>query len=329
MWVFNIAIATLVVSEVAGVDSLMSSVIGGIPIKLAPVVWLIYALNAIPLLEWRAKLPYLSTLYLITAIITPAVLYILVSYTLPTTLFVDIAVYMRDVPHLIVTMPVIALLYYYLPLSIGAPMLHLRFALLSYVAISICYMLNSARALAYLPNLFFIAIPATLAVATNLLTTIYRYWQRAYDKTLLKFFLVSVICYAIGSLLPVWNNTLGYMGFVGFAIYACIYYLIPKLYNVYLYSGRLMRLQLNLMLIGLTITSIASFTATIIKRTMLDMRWVDGATLMWTWQDIVPAVQIPLIIERTGQLVYAIGALLFTYNIIRTLLIPRKEGKGG
>lgn len=315
----------------------------------------------------REKHIYVALWFYIATILTVAMLHIGNSLAIPVSLFKSYSIYSGVQDALVqwwyghnavaffLTTPFLGLMYYFMPKIAGRPVYSYRLSIIHFWSLVFIYiwagphhLLNSS-----LPDwaqtvgsvLSIILIAPSWGGMINGLLTLRGAWDRVRTDPVLKFLVVGITFYgmstfegpmmsirAVNALSHYTDWTIGHvhsgaLGWNGFISFAMIYYLIPKLWKVEVFSKRLMMVHFWTATIGIVI--------------YMTSMWVAGITqgLMWRQFTEQGTLQYPEFIETVIKLVpfywirafggalYLFGLLVMVYNVIKTLARSRAEGK--
>ena len=118
----------------------------------------------------------------------------------------------------------------------------------------------------------------------------------------------------------------GVLGWVGFTIIAACYHMTPRLFKREIYSKKLMDIQFWIQ----TIAIILYFSSMWIAGITQGMMWRatdEFGSLAYSFIDTVTVLFPYYTIRSIGGTMYLIGFIIFTYNIIMTIVASRELEK--
>jgi cytochrome c oxidase cbb3-type subunit 1 len=111
----------------------------------------------------------------------------------------------------------------------------------------------------------------------------------------------------------------GALGWNGMITFACLYYLVPRLWNrERLYSLRMVNWHFWLSTIGIVFYAASMWVAGIMQGLMWREYGADGY-LVYAFSETVAAMHPMYIIRATGGLLYLLGAVIMVYNVWLTI----------
>jgi cytochrome c oxidase cbb3-type subunit I/II len=307
----------------------------------------------------REKHIYVAIWFYIATVLTVAMLHIVNSLALPVSFLKSYSAfagvqdalvqwwYGHNAVAFFLTTPFLGLMYYFLPKAVDRPVYSYRLSIIHFWSLVFLYiwagphhLLNTslpdwAQTVGVVFSVMLIA-PSWGGMINGLLT-LRGAWDRVRSDAILKFFVVGITFYgmstfegpmmsirAINALTHYTDYTIGHvhsgaLGWNGFIAFGMIYYLLPKLWKVEVYSKKLMMTHF--------------WTATIGIVLYVTSMWVAGITqgLMWRgftdkglllYPDFVETVTrlIPFYwIRVLGGALYLTGMLVMVYNVWKTI----------
>ncbi|MXO89267.1 cytochrome-c oxidase, cbb3-type subunit I [Pontixanthobacter aquaemixtae] len=119
----------------------------------------------------------------------------------------------------------------------------------------------------------------------------------------------------------------GALGWNGLITFACMYYLVPRLWKrERMYSLRMINWHFWLATIGIVFYAASMWVAGIMQGLMWREYGTDGY-LLWSFADTVSAMFPMYVMRAVGGLMYLSGALIMTYNVWMTLAGKLREEK--
>jgi cytochrome c oxidase cbb3-type subunit I/II len=307
----------------------------------------------------REKHLYVSLWFYIATIVTVAVLHIVNSIEIPVAMFKSYPVYAGIQDALIqwwyghnavaffLTTPFLGLMYYYIPKVANRPVYSYRLSIIHFWALIFIYiwagphhLLNTAlpdwaQTLGMVFSLMLWA-PSWGGMINGLLT-LRGAWHLLRTEPIIKFFVAAVTFYGMstfeGPLLAIKSvNGLthysdwiighvhgGALGWNGFLTFGMIYYLVPKLWKVPLYSKRLAEAHFWIGLLGILIYYISMWASGLTQGLMWRAIGPDG---FLAYPDFVETVTriVPLYwVRAAGGALFITGMLIMAHNLLFTL----------
>ena len=245
------------------------------------------------------------------------------------------------------TTPFLGLMYYFLPKASGAPVYSYRLSILHFWSLLFIYiwagphhLLNSS-----LPEwaqtlgvVFSVALIApSWGGAINGYLTLNGRWDKVRRDPVLWFFVAAITAYTMttfeGCLLSLRNvNALshntdwtiahvhnGALGWVALLIFGMVYWMVPKLYRVPLYSTALVKTHFILATIGLVLYITVMWAAGIIQG--LQQLWFDdqGYLLVKDFVTVVKTAAPFYAARAIAGLIFLLGIIVGVYNIVMTV----------
>jgi len=307
----------------------------------------------------RERHMYVALWFYIATIVTVAVLHIVNSLALPVSLFKSYSAfagiqdalvqwwYGHNAVAFFLTTPFLGLMYYYLPKIANRPVYSYRLSIIHFWALVFIYIWAGPHHLLYtsLPEwaqtlgmVFSLMLWApSWGGMINGLLTLRGAWHLLRTDPLIKFFVTAVTFYGMatfeGPLLSIKSvSALGHytdwiighvhggaLGWNGFLSFGMIYYLVPKLWRVPLYSIRLATLHFWVGFLGILLYYISMVSAGITQGMMWRAISADGRLV---YPDFVETVMriIPLYWVRAfGGALFVAGFFVMIYNIFKTI----------
>lgn len=364
---FNVAIALAALSLFAGMNTSKEYAELEWPLDAVIVaVWVMFSVNVLgTLVKRREKQMYVSLWFMIATVVTVAVVFILNNLEVPVSLFKSYSIYAgvndanvqwwygHNAVASIFTFPILAMFYYFLPVSTGVPIYSHRLSIIAFWSLVFGYLWTGAHHLMFTPvpewiqtvalafSLFLIA-PSWGSVV-NGYCTMSGNWERVKGNYLTKFFLLGITFYglqtvqgptqALRSLTSLFHYTewvvghvhMGTMGWVTMIISASLYYLVTRVSGREVYSVRLANVHFWLILAGQLLFTTTLWIAGIMQGTMWKATNPDGS-LTYSFLDSVAALYPYWKIRFAAGVIYFLGILVFAFNLVMT---ARGAGRGG
>lgn len=307
----------------------------------------------------RERHLYVAIWFYIATIITVAVLHIFNSIEIPVSAMQSYPVYAGIQDALVqwwyghnavaffLTTPFLGLMYYYLPKAANRPVYSYRLSIIHFWALIFIYIWAGPHHLLYtsLPEwaqtlgvIFSVMLWApSWGGMINGLLTLRGAWDLLRTDPIIKFMVTAITWYgmatfegpllsikAVSSLAHYTDWIIGHvhggaLGWNGFLTFGMIYFLIPKLWKVPMYSKRLMNLHFWVGFFGILLYYISMWAAGITQGLM----WravTDNGQLMYP--DFVETVVriIPLYwVRALGGLLFIAGYFIMIYNMYKTI----------
>lgn len=366
LWLFNIGILAATVTLLAGMTQSLEYAEFEWPIDVAIVIlWVMFAINIFAtIMKRKEKQMYVSLWYMIATVIAVAVLYIVNNLAIPASLTKSYHIfaglnsanvqwwYGHNIVGFIFTTPILAIFYYFLPVSTGMPIYSHRLSMVSFWGLIFVYLWTGAHHLVYTPlpdwiqtvGIVFslVLIAPSWGSVVNGYFTIEADWSKLQTNYLTKFFLAAITFYglqtiqgpsqAIRSISSLIHFTdwvpghvhMGTMGWVTLTACASMYYIFPKIYNTVVHSVKLANAHFWLVFVGQLIFSISMWIAGIQQGAMLKMANEDG-TLAYSFMDTLVQMYPYWQLRTVSGVIYTIGMVIFIYNIVMTIVNGRKN----
>jgi cytochrome c oxidase cbb3-type subunit I/II len=311
----------------------------------------------------REKHIYVAIWFYIATIITVAMLHIGNSLALPVSFLKSYSVYAGVQDALVqwwyghnavaffLTTPFLGLMYYFVPKAAERPVYSYRLSIIHFWSLIFIYiwagphhLLNSS-----LPEwaqttgvvFSFALIAPSWGGMINGLLTLRGAWDKLRTDAILKFFVVGITFYgmstfegpmlslrAVNGLAHYTDYIVGHvhsgaLGWNGFITFGMIYWLLPKLWKVEVYSKKLMSFHFWTGTIGIVMYVTSMYTSGITQGLMWRAFNADG-TLKYpefteTVTELFPFYWMRLI----GGVFYIAGVLVMCYNVYKTLQASR------
>jgi len=308
---------------------------------------------------------YISIWYYMASIIAVALLHIVNSIEIPVSFFKSYLVYAgvqdamvqwwygHNAVGFLLTTPFLGMMYYYVPKQAQRPIYSYRLGIISFWALIFIYMWAGPHHLLYtaLPEwsqtlgmiFSLMLLPPSWGAMVNGLLTLRGAWDKLKTDPILKFLAVSVTFYgmstfegpmmaikSLNSITHYTDYTIGHvhsgaLGWVGFMVFATLYFMVPRLWRRPLYSKQLAEAHFWAGTIGIILYYIPIITAGIIQSLMWKAFDADGLLKYPNWMETVNAI-IPLYYLRViGGGAYLAGVIMMAFNFWKTSRGVRKE----
>jgi cytochrome c oxidase cbb3-type subunit I len=247
----------------------------------------------------------------------------------------------------------LGMLYYYLPKRAGRPIFSYRLSIISFWGITFMYMWAGSHHLHYtaLPQwvqtlgmtFSIVLLVPSWASAGNALATLNGAWHKVRDDATLRFMMVAAVFYgistfegsfmairAVNSLSHYTDWTVGHvhagaLGWVAMITFGSIYALVPWMWKrETMYSARLIEVHFWLALAGTVVYVFAMWNSGIIQGLMW-RTYTDSGTLAYSFIDSLVAMHPYYIARAFGGLLFLLGAIVGTYNVLMTIRVAKRE----
>jgi cytochrome c oxidase cbb3-type subunit 1 len=345
------------------------------PLDILVVVWwVLWGISIFGLIGIRReKTLYISLWYYIATFLGVAMLYLFNNMEVPTYLVAGMGDVMHSVSMyagtndamvqwwyghnavaFVFTVPIIAMIYYYLPKESGQPVYSYKLSLLSFWGLMFVYLWAGGHHLIYstvpdwmqtMGSVFsIILILPSWGSALNMLLTMKGEWGQLKENPLIKFMVLASTFYMLSTLEgPIQSiksvNALahftdwipghvhdGTLGWVGFMIIAAIMHMAPRFYKREIYSKKLLEMQFWLQTTGIVLYFSSMWIAGITQGMM--WRAVDQyGNLAYSFIDTVTVLHPYYTLRGIGGLLYFIGLFMWAYNFYKTMTAAKQIEK--
>ncbi|MCI5967972.1 cytochrome-c oxidase, cbb3-type subunit I [Helicobacter sp.] len=248
------------------------------------------------------------------------------------------------------TAGIIGVIYYFLPKESGQPIFSYKLTLFSFWGLMFVYIWAGSHHLLYstvpdwmqtMGSIFSVVlILPSWGTAINMLLTMKGQWHQLKESPLIKFLILASTFYMLSTLEgPIQAiksvNALahftdwvighvhdGVLGWVGFTIIAACYHMTPRLFRREIYSKKLMDIQFWIQ----TTAIILYFSSMWIAGITQGMMWRatdEFGSLAYSFIDTVTVLMPYYTIRAIGGAMYLIGFIIFTYNIVMTIVASK------
>ena len=310
------------------------------------------------LIKRRVSHIYVAIWFYIATWVTVAVLHIVNSFELPVSLWKSYPLfagiqdalvqwwYGHNAVAFFLTTPYLGLMYYFVPKVANRPIYSYRLSIIHFWALIFLYIWAGPHHLLYssLPEwvqslgiVFSIMLIApSWGGMINGLLTLRGAWDKVREDPILKFFVVGVTCYGMstfeGPMMSLkWVNAIshftdwtighvhiGVLGWNGFLTFGMLYWLIPKIFNVKLYSRKLATTHFWIATMGILFYAIPLYFAGITQASMWKQFTAEGFLVYPNFLETVTQILPMYHIRAFGGSLYYIGVLLWVYNLYKT-----------
>ena len=372
-WIYLFAAVIIVLSLFMGVTTSKEYAEFEWPIDLGiTVIWLLFGASIAGLVGMRReKTLYISIWYYIATFLAVAMLHLLNNLEIPTYFasggignwYHSVSMYAgtndalvqwwfgHNAVAFVLTTPIVAMIYYFLPKESGQAIYSYKLSLLSFWGLMFIYLWAGGHHILFstvpdwiqtLGSVFsVILILPSWGSAVNMLLTMKGEWQQVASNPIIKFMVLGSTFYmfstlegpiqAIKSVNAIAHFTDwivghahdGALGWVVFMIMAAVYHMLPRLYGREIYSKKLMSTQFWIQTLGIVLY----FTSMWIAGITQGMMWRahdEFGNLAYSFIDTVTVLHPYFVIRAVGGSLYLFGFALFIYNVVKTMTSGRK-----
>jgi len=343
------------------------------PIDIAVVVvWVIWGMSIFGLIGIRReKSLYISIWYYIATFLGIAMLYLFNNMEIPTYFasggigawYHSVSMYSGTNDALVqwwyghnavafgFTVPIVAMIYYFLPKESGQAVYSYKLSLLAFWGLMFVYLWAGGHHLIYstvpdwmqtMGSVFSVVlILPSWGSAINMLLTMKGEWQQVAASPLIKFMILASTFYMFSTLegpiqaiksvnaLAHFTDWIvghvhdGVLGWVAFMIMAALFHMAPRVFKREIYSKSLMNTQFWIQTLGVVLY----FTSMWIAGITQGMMWRahdEFGNLAYSFIDTVAVLHPYFTIRAVGGTLYLVGMFLFAYNMYKTMTSSRR-----
>lgn len=313
------------------------------------------------LIKRRTKHIYVAIWFYIATWTAIALLHVVNSIEIPVSLFKSYPVYAgvqdavvqwwygHNAVAFFLTTPFLGLMYYFLPKAANRPVYSYKLSIIHFWSLIFLYMWAGPHHLLYqaLPDwaqtlgvVFSIMLIApSWGGMINGLLTLRGVWDKVREEPILKFFVVAITAYGMatfeGPMLSLKNvnaishftdwtpahTHIGGMGWNGLLTFGMLYWLVPRLYGVKIFSTKLANTHFWIATIGMLFWAIPMYWAGVTQSLMWKEFNDDGMLAYPNFLETVIQI-VPMYITRVvGGSLYVIGFLIMMFNLYKTMAI--------
>jgi cytochrome c oxidase cbb3-type subunit 1 len=372
-FLYLIAASGMVISEGMGITTSKEYAQMEWPLDiLIVVIWVLWGMIMFGLIGLRReKALYISMWYYVATFLGVAMLYLFNNMEIPTMLlsgnlgawYHSVSMYAgtndamvqwwwgHNAVAFVFTVPIIALIYYFLPKESGQAVYSYKLSLLSFWGLMFIYLWAGGHHLLWstvpdwvqtMASIFsVILILPSWGSAINMLLTMKGEWNQLTDNPLIKFMILASTFYMLSTLegpiqavksvnaiahftdwIPGHVHD-GVLGWVAFMVFATLMHAAPRVFKREIYSKSLLEAQFWIQ----TVAVVLYFTSMWVAGITQGMMWraVDEyGNLMYSFIDTVNVLHPYWVIRAVGGLLYFIGLLMFAWNFYKTATSGRK-----
>lgn len=330
------------------------------PIDIAvALIWVVFGVNMFgTILTRRERHLYVAIWFLIGTWVTVALLHIVNSFAIPTSLTHSYSLYAGVQDALVqwwyghnavaffLTTPYLGLMYYFVPKAANRPVYSYRWSIIHFWALIFIYIWAGPHHLLYtaLPDwaqslgvvFSIMLILPSWGGMLNGLFTLRGAWDKVKEDPILKMFVVALTCYGMstfeGPMLSLKNVNaiahytdwvvahvhVGALGWNGFLTFGMLYWLVPRLFNTSLYSKKWANTHFLIGTIGILLYAIPMYWAAFSQALMWKEFTAEGQ-LKYQFLETVTRIIPMYILRGLGGTVYLAGVVLMVVNLAKTI----------
>ncbi len=324
------------------------------------VVWIVFGVNMFgTIIKRREDHLYVAVWFYIATWVTVALLHIVRSLAIPTSLTHAYGIYAGVQDALVqwwyghnavaffLTTPYLGLMYYFLPKAANRPVYSYRLSIIHFWSLIFIYIWAGPHHLLYtsLPEwaqslgmvFSLMLIAPSWGGMLNGLLTLRGAWDRVREDPILKFMVVAVTAYGMstfeGPMMSIksfnaithysdWtigHVHIGALGWNGMLTFGMVYWLIPRIFNTKLNSLKLANVHFWLGTLGIIFYAVPLYWSAIVQNVMWRAFTPDGFLVYANFLETVTPVIPMFAIRAFGGLLYLSGVVLGIYNIAKTI----------
>ncbi|MBH2004547.1 MAG: cytochrome-c oxidase, cbb3-type subunit I [Sphingobacteriia bacterium] len=330
------------------------------PIDIAiTLIWVIFGVNMFgTILTRRERHLYVAIWFLIGTWVTVALLHIVNSFALPTSLTHSYSWYAGVQDALVqwwyghnavaffLTTPYLGLMYYFVPKAANRPVYSYRWSIIHFWALIFIYIWAGPHHLLYtaLPDwaqslgvvFSIMLILPSWGGMLNGIFTLRGAWDKVKEDPILKMFVVALTCYGMstfeGPMLSLKNVNaiahytdwivahvhVGALGWNGFLTFGMLYWLIPRLFNTKLYSVKWANTHFLIGTIGILLYAIPMYWAAF-SQALMWKEFTPEGQLKYQFLETVTRIIPMYILRGLGGTIYLGGVILMVVNLVKTI----------
>ena len=366
-WLYFITILLAVVTLTLGITTSKEYAELEWPLDILVVVWwVLWGVSIFGLISVRReKTLYISIWYYIASFLAVAMLYLFNNMEVPTYLLTgegsvlhsvsmyagtnDALVqwwYGHNAVGFVFTVPIVAMIYYFLPKESGRNVYSYKLSLLAFWGLLFVYLWAGGHHLIYstVPDwmqsmgsvMSVILILPSWGSAINMLLTMKGGWDQLQTNPIIKFLVIGSTFYMLSTLegpiqaiksvnaLAHFTDWIpghvhdGTLGWVGFMIIAALFHMSTRVWKREVYSKTLIEQQFWLQTIGIVLYFSSMWIAGITQGMM--WRATDEfGSLQYSFIDTVTVLHPYYTIRAIGGTMYLIGVFMWAWNIYKTM----------
>ena len=336
------------------------------------IIWVLWGISIFGIIGIRReKSLYIALWYYIACFLGVAMLYLFNNMAVPTyflsggmgSILHSVSMYSgtndalvqwwwgHNAVAFVFTVPIVAMIYYFLPKESGQAIYSYKLSLLSFWGLMFVYLWAGSHHLLYstvpdwmqtMGSVFSVVlILPSWGSAINMLLTMKGEWNQLTENPLIKFMVLASTFYMLSTLegpiqaiksvnaiahftdwIPGHVHD-GVLGWVVFMIMAGLFHMAPRMFKREIYSKKLLETQFWLQ----TTAVVLYFTSMWIAGITQGMMWraVDEyGNLMYSFIDTVAVLHPYYAIRALSGVLYLTGFLMFAFNMIKTMSSSRE-----
>jgi cytochrome c oxidase cbb3-type subunit I/II len=245
------------------------------------------------------------------------------------------------------TTPYLGLMYYFMPKAANRPVYSYKLSIIHFWALIFIYIWAGPHHLLYtaLPDwaqtlgmVFSIMLIApSWGGMLNGLLTLRGAWDKVSEDPILKFMVVAVTAYGMstfeGPMMSIkavnaishytdWTIAhvhIGTLGWNGFLTFGILYWLLPRIFKTKLYSVKLANQHFWIGTLGILFYAVPLYWAGFTQSLMWKEFTPEGTLAYGNFLDTVTQILPMYALRAFGGILYITGAIMMTYNLIRTV----------
>lgn len=326
---------------------------------LVALIWVVFGINMFgTILTRRERHMYVAIWFFIGTWITVAMLHIVNSFAIPTSLFhsyswfagvQDALVqwwYGHNAVAFFLTTPYLGIMYYFVPKAANRPVYSYKWSIIHFWALIFIYIWAGPHHLLYtalpdwaqsLGTVFSVMlILPSWGGMLNGLFTLRGAWDKVKEDPVLKMFVVALTCYGMGTfegpMLSLKNvNAISHytdwtvahvhiaaLGWNGFLTFGMLYWLVPRLYNTKLYSTKMANTHFLIGVIAILLYAIPMYWSAF-SQAFMWKQFTEAGQLKYQFLETVTKIVPMYIVRGLGGTVFLLGAGLMVYNLYKTV----------
>ena len=371
-WLYAVGVVAIVISLLMGISTGKEYAQFEWPIDIVIVIiWVMWGISIFGLIGIRReKTLYISIWYYIACFLAVAMLYLFNNMEVPTYFVAGVGSWYHSVSMyagtndamvqwwyghnavgFVLTVPIIAMIYYFLPKESGQPVYSYKLSLLSFWGLIFVYVWAGGHHLIYstapdwmqtMGSVFSVVlILPSWGSAINMLLTMKGEWGQLQENVLIKFMILASTFYMFSTLegpiqaiksvnaLAHFTDWIpghvhdGALGWVAFMIIAALLHMAPRMYKREIYSKKLLESQFWIQTTGVVLYFTSMWIAGITQGMM--WRATDQyGNLAYSFIDTVTVLQPYYTIRAVGGLLFLIGMFMWAYNMYKTFASGRE-----
>jgi len=315
------------------------------------------------IIKRRERHIYVAIWFYIATVVTVAMLHIVNSLEMPVSFLKSYSIYAGVQDALVqwwyghnavaffLTTPYLGLMYYFMPKAANRPVYSYRLSIVHFWSLIFLYIWAGPHHLLYtaLPDwaqslgtaFSIMLIAPSWGGMVNGLLTLRGAWDKVREDPVLKFMVVAITAYGMatfeGPMLSLksvnaishytnWTIAhvhVGALGWNGFLTFGILYWMIPRLWGIQLYSKKLANAHFWIGTLGIIFYTVPMYWAGWMEASMAKQFDADGYLKYQNWLEIVTQIMPMYITRAIGGGIYLTGVVIMIYNLWKTA----KSGK--